>query len=122
MKEIPQVDKLFMPWESGGMGPYGWKDEKMEPGPKKDWLNFILNFTKRTEAGKWNDKYGVMIFKANYGYHSAMKKIVDDYVRDMKKANSNVVVMDETDDNRVRTWIVGLPSSIQQMVEDELIN
>jgi uncharacterized radical SAM superfamily protein len=62
-----------------------------------------------------------MIFKANYGYHSAMKKIVDDYVRDMKKANSNVVVMDETDDNRVRTWVVGFPSSIQQMVEDEFV-
>jgi hypothetical protein len=42
-----------MPWECC-VGVSG----KIE-GPKKDWLNFILNFTKRTEAGKWNEKYGV---------------------------------------------------------------
>lgn len=112
-----QVDKLFMPWEVNA--DFGMGGEKLK-GPKKEWLDFILNFTKRTEAGNWNEKYGVMVFKANYGYHSAMKKIVDDCVQQMKKENPDIVVMDESDDNRVRTWTVGKPDSIKQMVEDEL--
>lgn len=117
MKQIPQIDKLFMPWESGG---WDFGTEEIPNGPKKDWLHFILEFTKRTEAGKWNQKYGVMIFKANYGYQSAMKKIVDDCVKQMKKEDPNVIVMDETDDDKVKTWVVGNKDKIQEMVDDEL--
>ncbi len=111
--KLPQIDKLLFPQIEPDNGKDVWF-------PRSDWAKTILNFTKRTEAGKWNEKYGVMVFKANYGYHSAMKKIVDDYVREMKKDNPNIVVMDETDDNRVRTWTIGDPNNIRKMVEDEL--
>jgi hypothetical protein len=110
MKAPPQIDKLLMPFSG-----YIEKGSEMQ-----NWLDFVLEFTKRTEAGKWNDKYGIMTFKANYGYHSAMKKIVDDCVREMKKETPDVVVLDETDDDRVRTWVVGKPDKIKEMIEDEL--
>jgi hypothetical protein len=80
----------------------------------------ILDLTKRTEAGNWNEKYGVMIFKANYGYQSAMKSIVDGYVSGLKVEDPKVIVMEEIDDNKVRTWIIGNPDNIKKMVEDEL--
>lgn len=85
-----------------------------------NWISFILEFTKRTEAGKWNEKCGVIIFKANYGYHSAMRKIVKDTVEKMKKEDPKTIVMEEVDDNKVRTWVVGNSDKIKQMVNDEL--
>jgi hypothetical protein len=87
---------------------------------RKDWTSFILNMTKHTEAGKFNDKYGVMVFKANYGYISVMKSIVDHYTNQLKNEDSNVVVMEEVDDYKAKTWIVGNADKIKQMVDDEL--
>lgn len=87
---------------------------------RSNWTTFILNMTKHTEAGKFNDKYGVMVFKANYGYISAMKTIVDHYVSQLKKEDSSIVVMEEVDDYKAKTWIVGNADKIKQMVDDEL--
>lgn len=110
--KLPQIAKFIYPGDE--------RDDKGDYTEKKLWIDWILNFTKRTEAGKWNEKYGVMVFKANYGYHSAMKKIVEDYVKQTKKENPDVIVMEEVDDNKVRSWVIGNSDKIKEMVEDEL--
>ncbi len=85
----------------------------------KKWVSSVLELTKRTEAGKWNEKYGIMVFKANYGYHSVMKKIVKDYLKQAKTEDSEIIVMEDVDDNKVRTWVVGNSTNIKQMIDDE---
>jgi hypothetical protein len=70
-------------------------------------------------AGQLDDKYGVMVFKAKYGNYSIVKKIVDDYVRNAKKIDPDIIVMEDRDDNLVKTWVIGNKDKISQMVNDE---
>jgi len=66
------------------------------------------------------NKYGVMIFKANYGYQSNMKLLVKSYVKELKLSDPKVIVIEEVDDFKAKTWIVGNADNIQKMVNDEL--
>ena len=98
----------------------GFVDRETREQLRYDWLELILDLTKKSEPGKWNEKYGVMVFKANYGYHSIMKKIVDDYVKSVRINDPKIIVMEEVDDNKVKSWVVGNPDNIKSMVNDEL--
>jgi hypothetical protein len=69
----------------------------------------------------WNEKYGVMIFKANRGYQSAMNKIVKEYTKKAKQYDSDIMVLKDIDDNNTKIWIVGNKYKIKEMVDDYLI-
>jgi len=79
----------------------------------RSWMN---NYVK--PFGELDEKYGIMVFKARKGNYSIMKRIVNDYVRSLKKTDKNVVVLEEKDENLIKTWVVGNPSSIQKQTED----
>lgn len=100
--------------------PFGVVDRDTRDKYQSEWLKFILELTAHSEPGKWDEKYGVMIFKANRGYQSAMKKIVDNYIKKAKVYDSDIIVMTETDDNMVKSWVIGNKDKIKQMVEDSL--
>ncbi len=78
-----------------------------------------MNSTKIEEPGKWNRKHGVMVFKANHGYQSTMDRIVHQYVNTIKLKDPEVLVLEETDDFKVKSWIVGNPKNISKMVDEE---
>lgn len=70
--------------------------------------------------GKLDEKYGIMVFKAKKGNYAIMKKIVVDYVIRSKKIDPDIIIMEDMGDNLVKTWLVGNPNKINQMVEDSL--
>lgn len=69
-------------------------------------------------SGELDEKYGVMIFKAKHGNYSIVKRIVNEYIRQSKKIDSDIIVMEDVDDNLVKTWLVGNKDKISQMVND----
>lgn len=71
-------------------------------------------------SGKLDEKYGIMVFKAKKGNYSIMKRIVADYVIRSRKVDPDIMVMEDIDDDSVKTWLVGNPNKINQMVEDSL--
>lgn len=86
---------------------------------RRDWITFVLNMTKHTESGKWNEKYSIMTFKARFGYISVMDAIVKEYVKGAKQTDDKIITMEEVNDDRSKTWVVGNPENIKQMVDDE---
>jgi hypothetical protein len=71
-------------------------------------------------AGELDKQYGVMVFKARKGNYAIVKRIVDDYVRKSKKIDPDIIVMEDIDDNLVKSWLVGNKDKIVQMVNDSL--
>jgi hypothetical protein len=67
-------------------------------------------------------KYKVMKFKANYGYISAMKRIVNQYIKLAKLNDPDTIVLEEVNDDKSKTWIVGNSKDITRMVNDALIS
>lgn len=65
-----------------------------------------------------NERYGVMVFKAKKGNYSTMKRIVNQYVRNSKKFDRDVIVIEDVDDNLVKSWLIGNKDKIAQMVND----
>lgn len=70
--------------------------------------------------GQLNEKYGIMVFKSKPGNYSIVKRIVTDYVIKSKKIDPYIIVMEDIDDNLVKTWMVGNIQKISEMVNDEL--
>lgn len=71
-------------------------------------------------SGELDEKYGIMIFKARKGNYSIMKRIVDEYVRKSKKIDTDIIVMEDMDDNLIKSWLIGNKDKIAQMVNDSL--
>lgn len=81
-----------------------------------DWID-----RKRTSSDEVvYKKYGVITFKSKYGKYSVLKNIIFNYVRECKKFDKDVIVMEDVDDNLVKTWVVGNKYKINQMVNDSL--
>lgn len=84
-------------------------------GEAKVWMD-----SNALTPGKLDDKYGIMVFKAKKGNYAIMKRIVADYVIRSKKIDPDIMIMEDMDDNFIKTWVVGNPNKINQMVEDSL--
>lgn len=71
-------------------------------------------------TGELDKQYGIVVFKAKKGNYSIVKRIVDDYVRKSKKIDPDIIVMEDMDDNLVKSWLIGNKDKISQMVNDSL--
>lgn len=69
-------------------------------------------------AGELDEKYGIMVFKAKKGNYAIVKRIVNEYVRNSKKIDPDIIVMEDMDDNLVKSWLIGNKDKISQMVND----
>lgn len=78
-----------------------------------------MESNKNIETGKWDRKYNVMVFKANHGHQFDMNNIVQKYVKSIKSKDPEILVLEETDDFRVKTWVVGNSKNINKMVDEE---
>lgn len=69
-------------------------------------------------SGELDEKYGIMVFKAKKGNYAIVKRIVNEYVRNSKKIDPDIIVMEDMDDNLVKSWLIGNKDKISQMVND----
>jgi hypothetical protein len=69
-------------------------------------------------SGELDEKYGIMVFKAKKGNYAIVKRIVNEYIRNSKKIDPDIIVMEDTDDNLVKSWLIGNKDKISQMVND----
>lgn len=69
-------------------------------------------------SGELDKQYGVMVFKAKKGNYAIVKRIVNEYVRNSKKVDPDIIVMEDVDDNLVKSWLIGNKDKISRMVND----
>lgn len=63
--------------------------------------------------------YNVITFKSKRGNYTSVNKFVKDYVKEQKSKNNNLIVIQDIDDDGVKSWVVGKPEDIKRMVDDQ---